>query len=630
MKSLIIRRKTLVWAIVLLLGLSFPGITLGSSFEEAPMLADLVAQGVLPEVSERLPVDPLVVEPVGEIGQHGGTWRSAYPNDWLGYSLNGFVYDPILRWSRDFSQVEPNIAKGYELSEDGMLLTLHLREGMKWSDGYPFTADDILFWYEDMVKNTEVSPVPPAWLVVDGELAVVTKVDDFTVTMQFTRPYSLVLQHLASAWSGVVFAPKHYLSQFHASYADAAELDKLVRDAGLQSWYQLFASRNDLSINPQRPIVGGWKLASQQGVTRLVAERNPYYWKVDPAGNQLPYIDRIHLETLQSIDMINLKVLAAEVDYQDSLFFGDITLLLEGADKGNYSVFLYDNAGASAGYVLYVNQNSKHENLAPLLTNVDFRKALSLGINRQLISDLLQMGFGEPRQMGVHEWSPYYEEEYVQAYTEHDPQRANALLDGIGLSRRNADGFRLLENGQVLEITVDVNDWASAAEVAELLKEDFATIGVKLVIRTLQANHWFTSTSAGEHQIALYMGGGGDYPLLSPLWYYPVSMYTYWAPKWGAWYETRGAGGEEPPQEIKALLDLYEAAMVAPSEEEGVRLVKEAFKMHAENLWTIGIIGEAPTPIAVQNHLGNVMEEQVISGLNNAGFLGAEQIYFKK
>ena len=304
-------------------------------------------------------------------------------------------------------------------------------------------------------------------------------------------------------------------------------------------------------------------------------------------------------------------------------------MLLEGADKGNYRVFLYENAGASAGYVLYVNQNSKDGNLGSLLTNVDFRKALSLSIDRQLISDLLQMGFGEPRQMGVHEWSPYYVGEYVKAYTQHDPNTANQLLDSLGLTRRNAEGFRLMENGQILEIILDVNDWASATEVAELLKDDFAKIGVKLVVRTLQSNHWFTSTSAGEHQIALYMGGGGDYPLISPLWYYPVSMYTYWAPKWGMWYETGGTGGEEPPQEIKALLELYEAAMVAPSEDEGVRLVKEAFKMHAENLWTIGIIGEAPTPIAVQNHLGNVLEEQVISGLNNAGFLGAEQIFFK-
>ncbi len=631
MRSLMSWKKYPLYLLTVVL---FLGLALAAQgapvYSEAPMLTELVAQGLLPPVAERLPVEPLVVEPVEEIGQYGGIWRSAYPNDWLGYTLNGLVYDPILRWSRDFSAVEPNIAQGYELSADGKQLTLYLRPGMKWSDGHPFTADDIMFWYEDMVLNQEVSPVPPAWLQVGGQLAEVRKVDDYTVTMHFAEPYSLVLQHLASAWTGVVFAPKHYLAQFHANYADPAELDRLVKDAGYQFWYQLFAAKNDLSINAERPVVGPWVLASEQGVTRMVAERNPYYWKVDPAGNQLPYIDRIHLETLQSIDMINLKVLAGEVDYQDALVFGDITLLLEGADRGDYRVLLYDNAGASAGYVLYFNQNSTDADLAPLLTDAEFRKALSLGINRELIAELVQMGFGEPRQMHVHKWSPYYVEEYAKAYSEHDPQRANEILDSLGLTQRDSAGYRRLPNGKTLEIILDVNDWSRAAEVAELLKENWAELGIKLAVRTLQSNHWFTSTSAGEHQVALYMGGGGDYPLLSPLWYYPVSMYTYWAPKWGMWYETGGTGGIEPPAEMKELLRLYEAAMVAPSEEEGVRLVKEMFRLHAENLWTIGIISEPPTPIVATNNLRNVPEEQVISGLNNAGFLGPEQMFFKK
>lgn len=599
------------------------------TYNEAPSLRQLVDEGKLPEVAERLPEEPLVVSPVEEIGEYGGTWRSAYPNEWLGFSFSNLVYDPILRWSRDFSEVEPNIARSWDLSDDGKQITLYLRPGMKWSDGHPFTADDILFWYEGMVLNNQISPAPPAWLVVGGELAQVRKVDDYTVTMNFSQPYSLVLQHLASSGTGVIFAPKHYLQQFHADYADEDVLDELVAESGYEAWYQLFMNRNDLGINPERPIVGPWKIATEQGVTRLVSERNPYYWKVDTEGNQLPYIDGITLETLQSIDMINLKVLAGEVDYQDSLFFTDITLLMEGSERGDYRVLLWTNAGSSSGYVLYFNQNSDDQNLAQFLTNADFRKALSLGINREKVSNLLQMGFGDPGQMHVHEWSPYYEEDYAKAYIEHDPAQANEMLDSLGLAERNAQGYRLLPNGKELEIILNVNDWASAPEVAELIQEDWAEIGVKLAIRTLQSNHWFTSTSAGEHQVALYMGGGGDYPLISPLWYYPVSMYTYWAPQWGMWFETGGSGGSEPPQEIKELLALYEAAMSAPSEEEGIRLVKEAFRLHAENLWTVGIIGEAPTPIVVKNNVGNVPEEQTISGLNNAGFLSPEQMFFK-
>src|SRR5690554_2337300 len=198
------------------------------TYNEAPSLRQLVDEGKLPEVAERLPEEPLVVSPVEEIGEYGGTWRSAYPNEWLGFSFSNLVYDPILRWSRDFSEVEPNIARSWDLSDDGKQITLYLRPGMKWSDGHPFTADDILFWYEGMVLNNQISPAPPTWLVVGGELAQVRKVDDYTVTMNFSQPYSLVLQHLASSGTGVIFAPKHYLQQFHADYADEDVLDELV------------------------------------------------------------------------------------------------------------------------------------------------------------------------------------------------------------------------------------------------------------------------------------------------------------------------------------------------------------------------------------------------------------------
>ena len=231
-----------------------------TSFGEAPALAKLVVEGKLPPVEERLPDEPAVVEPVEEIGEYGGTWRRAAvsPTDTMIHVRLG--YEPLVRWARDGKTIIPNLCTSWEVEEDGKVYTFHLRKGVKWSDGEPFTADDIVFWYEDILLNEDLTPSFPAWLAPKGEPVKVEKVDDYTVKFIFASPYSLFLEYLAGPDTGphIFNYPKHYLKQFHPEYTRDEELAALTKEAGFDFWYQLFGDKAAPYTNPDLPTLRPW------------------------------------------------------------------------------------------------------------------------------------------------------------------------------------------------------------------------------------------------------------------------------------------------------------------------------------------------------------------------------------
>jgi len=287
-------------------------------FSESPMLRTKVAAGELPSVEKRLPEEPIVIKPAEEIGQYGGTWRMvSVGRSNLEWHVGQFIgYEQLVRGAPDYSSVIPNIAKSWDVSDNGRVFTFYLRKGMKWSDGMPFTADDIMFWYEDVILNKELTPAFPDWLKVTGEPGKVEKIDDYTVRFVFAKPYGIFLDELARGIRET-FQPKHYMKKFHPRYTSVEKLEKMTKEAGFDNWFELFGDKNDFWGNPERPTLYAWRILIPFGVgTRVELERNPYYWKIDTDGNQLPYIDKVAVSIVTQPEIAELKGVSGEIDLQ--------------------------------------------------------------------------------------------------------------------------------------------------------------------------------------------------------------------------------------------------------------------------------------------------------------------------
>ena len=293
-------------------------------YNEAPILAERVAAGELPNVDERLPAEPLVQDVVDEIGTYGGTLRRAFlgPSDHNNYTR--VVYDALVRHAPDGGEVIPHVAAGWESNEDFTEWTVFLREGMKWSDGEPFTADDIMFWYENILLNEELSPSPSVWMINgDGSVATVEKVDDYAAKWTFAQPNTAFLLDLANkdgadaSIANLAYAPAHYLQQFHPDVADEAELQAKLDEAGFESWVELFSVEAMPQLSGNRPSTAAWAPNGTSVSDQVfVIERNPYYFAVDTEGNQLPYIDEVRFTFFSDKEALNLAAVGGEIDMQ--------------------------------------------------------------------------------------------------------------------------------------------------------------------------------------------------------------------------------------------------------------------------------------------------------------------------
>jgi peptide/nickel transport system substrate-binding protein len=323
------------------------------TFKEAPQLAALVKAGKLPPVAERIGQDPLVIKPLHEVGKYGGMWRAGFtgPADfWNGFRCCSGP-DHLMFWDYTGDKVVPNLAKGLEMQDGGRAWLLHLRRGMKWSDGKPFTADDFVFWFEDVYQNKDLVPTPSAAMAINGKPGVVEKVDTNTVRFKFPEPYTMFPDVLAGStdlagqmqgWRALGgFAPAHYMKQFHPKYVSQAELDKKAKDGKFDSWVRMFLFKNDWALNPELPVLSAWKTVTPINTPTWTLERNPYSVFVDTSGNQLPYIDKVVLTLAENLEVINLRAIAGEYDYASRhMDLGKLPVFLENQQRGNYKVYL--------------------------------------------------------------------------------------------------------------------------------------------------------------------------------------------------------------------------------------------------------------------------------------------------
>lgn len=584
---------------------------------EAPVLAELVAENQLPPVAERTGPEPLVLEGPEGIGRYGGSWHrlSNSLND-VAIVANRLSGANLVRWSPMGYPIRPHLAKSWEMSPDAREWTFHLRRGVRWSDGYPFTADDIVYWWEDQKYFYED---PPSFMHLGGRTGEVVKIDDYTVKFVFPEPYGAFLERLNQSSTGP-YAPKHYLEQFHPVKGNRELIAAAMKARGTDSARSLYSSLGDFR-NPEHPRMWPWIYRTHRNAPPETFVRNPYFWAVDPDGNQLPYVDRLVFD-VKSPKIIPIAIAAGDVTMQArGLTQQDYTLLMENRRKNGYHVYHW-YPGLRSMWLMAPNLN-RHvpkgdkaaADKARVLADRRFREALSLAIDRWKIIDSIDNGLGEPAQSEPGPDSPFHSPRLRDTAIAHDPVRAASLLDDIGLTDRDADGMRRFPGGPRLVFYLDYTDFTGEGP-AQFVVDDWAQIGLRAVQRERSRTLYYATKAAMLHDIAVWTGEGEFAPINEPRTFAPVTFEANYALGYANWYQRGGlhgdrrartAGIEPPPgSAARRAMELYEQALHAPTEKERIEVMRRLTDLAAEEIWTISISAPPPVPVVVKNGFRNV------------------------
>lgn len=604
-----------------------PPAAVAQAFVETASLADEVATGTLPPVSGRLPATPLIVdmsEPGLAPGRHGGeiTWLARRARDIR--IMNVYGYARLIGYTSDF-ELRPDLLESIDV-EENRVFTLHLRVGHRWSDGHPFTTEDFRYAWEDIELNEELSPFgPDSRMVVDGALPDVDILDATTIRYSWPTPNPEFLPALAGARPFYIYAPAHYLAQFHAGHADPEALVQRVEDANLDGWPALHIRRSDLydADNPDLPVLQPWRNTTRPPSERFVFERNPFFHRVDAEGQQLPYLDRVIVRIADS-SLIPAMTGAGESDLQArSLRFDNVTFLLEAEQRNDFTVRLWPTARGSE-IALYPNMNANDPIWREINRDVRFRRALSLAIDRNEINEIIFFGLATPGNNTALPISPVFDQERVTRWAIFDPDQANALLDEMGLTERNADGIRLLPDGRPMEIIVETSGERSVEiDILQLIGDTWRDIGVAVFSNASQREIFRNRVFAGEAMMSVWFGLDNAIFTATtiPSELAPVDQNYLQYPKWGQYVQTAGDAGEPVDMDFALeLKDLYRAWRQAGGNEERLEIVDHMLDIHADQVTSIGIVHGVLQPIVVNNALRNVPQEGIYSWNPGAHF----------
>lgn len=593
------------------------GAVAGDDDREAPSLRDQVEAGELPPLEDRLPEEPMVVEPVEQVGRYGGTWQNALIGSSptrLNYTL---AYESLVRWNLGWDEVIPNVVQSYEANEDGTRYVFHLRPGMKWSDGEPFDADDIVFTYEHVLKDDRVGSDLPATYQAGGEDAELERIDDYTVAFQFSAPQGLFLEDIASSYANILTRmPRHYLERFHADFNDDADAE--AEEAGYSGWEEMLEAASDMNgafwQEPDVPRLHAWVPTGRLGEgQRLEFERNPYFWKTDPDGRQLPYLDGVVFDVVNDEDALLLQVMQGEIDLMDRHVntVENRPVLHSEQEQGNYGFYDLVSDKVNSMTVMF-NLTVEDEVKREIFNNRDFRIGLSHAINREELIATVHADQGVPQQVAPSENSEFYDEEMSTQYTEYDVELANQYLDEAGYSETNSNGIRLGPDGEPIQFQIDASTGAGKPELIdglELVIGYWREVGVDASINGVDQTLFSERRSGNQQDADVWDGDGGIDILQNPQSFAPTAVNTGWSPLWAEWYSSGGSGGEEPPEAAKEQLELYDQVTETLDEAERADLIRRILEIAKEQFYTIGISSPVPGYGVVKNDFRNMVPE---------------------
>jgi len=583
------------------------------SFIEPPMFeAEVTAQN-MPPVAERLPMRPRVIN-LGESGRmpgrYGGTLRMLIADQRDIRLAVMYSYARLVTYNTKL-QLEPDILDKVDIAE-GRIFTLHIRPGHRWSDGQPFTSEDFRYFWEDVANNPRLSPGgPPLQLRPLGRKPKFEVIDALTVRYTWDVPNPGFLPALAAAQPVYIYMPAHYMRQFHTSYAEKGVLDALIKKEKVRDWGALHErkSRQFRPENPALPSLDPWRNTTPLPSEVFVFERNPYYHRVDENGRQLPYIDNLRLSVVSS-QLIPAKVGAGDSDLQARyLRFDNFTFLKVAEKRNGFLTHLWRRAEGS--YIaLQPNLNASDPVWRTIVRDVRFRRALSLAVDRRDINQVIFFGLARESAMTVMPESPLYDDVFASSYARFDPLAANRLLDEMGLKKRDFDGIRFLPDGRRAEIIVEsAGESMEETDALELVVEDARKVGLRLLVHSSHRDVFRRRISGGSTVMSVRPGidNGLASPDMDPQDLSPTNQNQFNWPMFGQWVETNGKEGQEPDMEgVKELVHLRNQWLASSSTEERRVVWKKMLSIHAEQLYSIGIISGTLQPVVVSQRLRNV------------------------
>ena len=672
-------KKFLSIALALILALGMMNIALADevTYTQAPMFDELVESGELPPVEERLPENPKIADGrtseylengEWEIGTYGGTIRSGsvQPN------YNGDIFcmltQNLLTMLDTYSGiVTPNIVEAFEVNDDYTEFTFTLRKGLKWSDGVEVTMEDYRFAIEDYAFNEELTPVLNNYFRAGGkstgEPMTFEVIDDLHFRITFAQPFGGFLVHLSVAgWKGYgsFLKPAHYMKQFHKDYAEEchgsleayyeflqpygdcmgyydvteegvwvnimnqidAQNSGELTDVGVMLTSRTFA---DAGLKENLPVLHPWIMVSESdNITTW--ERNPYYFKVDAAGQQLPYCDYITNTLVENQEILQFKVMSGDIDYlRESATIDNVTLYLENEDNAGIKVLFYDLNNTPTDIMINFNYGLNTDGTVKddedsqawqeVLSDHRFVEALACAIDIEEIIDAVYSGFAEPDRY------------FTSLYT-YDVDYANQLLDEMGMADIDGDGYRETPSGKHLVwMLTNQGGTSDFLPVSELMVEFWnSELGLHVTANTIESSLYSTSVSANELPMVIM------YIPIDITWFNLNWGQSSFGPLWNTWYSQGGLSAAEG-EEVNGLPATGEAleffklldSIMTDSPDETVNTVLPAMhQLVAENLWIIIPLQKVQQSVIANADLYNIP----VGGVGIAGNFCAEMFYY--
>jgi peptide/nickel transport system substrate-binding protein len=576
---------------------------------------NFVDAGRLPPVAERLPEEPMVYKQAnmpdglgvyGDVMRHviggrpeGWNYIAGQSQGWGGIDIG--MYECLTRTGPLFmiraEELEPmpNLATSWEWSEDGRELTMNLIRGAKWSDGEPFTTDDAIFYWEDHVLDPNISPLNGATPESFGEGTTLEALDEYTLKWTFAEPFPT--QYLYQmAYGTFCPGPAHILRPEHPNYSDNT-YDQYVNafPPEFMNW----------------PVMGAWAPVEYRPDDIIVLRRNPYYWKVDEAGNQLPYLNEVYYRLSTWADR-DVQAVAGSGDFSNlEQPESYVEALSRSAEEGAPARLQF--GPRTIGYSLQMNlsangwgePDARAQAVRELNRETDFRKAVTMAIDRQRLGDSLVRGpFTAIYPGGLFAGTTYYDKEST-AYYPYNLEAANALLDGLGLMDTDGNGIRNfpegVAGGQDVEVTVLANtDYNTDRSLAEGVLAMMESIGIRAIVNLQQGNSRDAMHQAGQWDWQVWREGSAMVSVVQGT----VSLAPT-GPRVHDFHRANEAGVLELLPFEQEMVNIINAFVSTPDLEERAELMKQYQRLFTENVYSVGLT-QYPGALIINNRFANI------------------------